>query len=117
VHDAFAVSGFTKKPCDGGSVLAQFVAQHLHGNRAVVGVLRAEDGGRSALSDFALERISGDVLSDEAFFWHAANLTAVHECGKQEEFSNRRGRIARRPKDDHSHKTAGSSLGAAPRFS
>ena len=71
---AFAVARFAKKARDRGAILAQLFAQHLHGDGAVIGVVRAENGGCSAFTDFALQRISGDRLSDEILAWHAANL-------------------------------------------
>ena len=73
---ALAVARFAQETRDGGAILPQLFAQHFHGNGAVVGMLRAEDGGRSAFADFALQRVSGDRLADEVFAWHAANLIA-----------------------------------------
>ena len=78
---ALAVARFAKKARDRGAVLAQLFAQHFHGDGAVVGMLRAEDGGRSAFADFALQRIAGDRLSDEVFSGHAANLTSHVQGG------------------------------------
>jgi hypothetical protein len=80
---ALAVLRFAKKPRDRGAVLAQFVAQDLYGNGAVIRVLCAENGGRSAFTDFALKRISRNRLTDKALSWHAANLTAANTRGKR----------------------------------
>ena len=44
---------------------------------AVGGVLRTEDGGRSAFSHLALKRITGDRLTDKILTRHAANLIAA----------------------------------------
>ena len=52
---ALAVARFAKKPRDRCAVLAQLVAQDLYGNGAVIRVLCAENGGRSAFTDFALK--------------------------------------------------------------
>jgi hypothetical protein len=69
-----AVARLAKKTCDGGSILSQFFAEDLYGDDAMVVVMRAEDGGGSAFTHFALQRISGNRLSDEILTWHAANL-------------------------------------------
>jgi hypothetical protein len=42
-----------------------------------------QDSGRSALTHFALQRISGDRLSDEILAGHAANLIAPWGQGKR----------------------------------
>ena len=55
VLHALAVTSLAKKPRDRGAILAQFVAQNLYGNGAVVCMLCAENGGRSALTHFALK--------------------------------------------------------------
>jgi CspA family cold shock protein len=73
----FTVARFAKKPCDRGAVLTEFFAKNFYGNRSVVGVLRAKDGGCSSFAHFALQRIPGDRLSDEVLTWHAANLTSA----------------------------------------
>ena len=52
---ALAVSRFAKEARDRGAILAQFFAQDFDGYGAVVGMLRAENGGGSAFSDFALQ--------------------------------------------------------------
>src|SRR5437016_9911312 len=74
---AFAVARFTKKTRDSGAILPQFFPEHLHGDDAVVAVLRAADGGCTAFSHFALQRISGNRLSDEILTRHAANLISA----------------------------------------
>ena len=53
--DALAVSRFAKEARDGGAILTQFFAQDLDGYGAVVGMLRAKNGGGSAFTDFALQ--------------------------------------------------------------
>ena len=80
---ALAVASFAKEARDGGAILAQLFAQDLYGDGAVVGMLRAENGGRSAFTDFALQRISGNRLADEVLSWHAANLIARIVRGKR----------------------------------
>jgi hypothetical protein len=77
VLHALAVPRFAKKPSYCRAVLAKFFAKDFDGNSSVVGVLRAKDGGCSSFAHFALQRISGDRLSDEILTWHAANLTCV----------------------------------------
>jgi hypothetical protein len=62
--DALAVASLAEKPRDRCAILAQLIAQDLYGNRAVVRMLCAENGGRSAFTDFALERISRNGLTD-----------------------------------------------------
>jgi hypothetical protein len=83
VLHALTVARFPQKSFDRGAILTEFFAQHFDGNGAVIGMLRAEDSGGSALTDFALKRISGDGLSDEVFAWHAAKLTRQKGCGKE----------------------------------
>src|SRR6185312_8747418 len=78
---ALAVARFAKEARYGGAILAQLFAQYLHGDSPVVGVLRAEDGRRSALADLTLQGVAGDGLSNKVFAWHAANLTFVEGRG------------------------------------
>ena len=49
----------------------------------MIRVLCAENGGRSAFTDFALKRISRNRLTDKALSGHAANLTAANTRGKR----------------------------------
>ena len=89
VLHALAVSSFAKKPRDRSAVLPQFIAQDLYGNDAVIRMLCAENGGRSAFTDFALKRISRNGLTDKALSWHAANLTAANRRGKRKARTHR----------------------------
>jgi hypothetical protein len=52
---ALAIARFAKKSRDGCAILTQLVAQDLHGDGAVVCMLCAENGGRSAFTHFALK--------------------------------------------------------------
>ena len=83
VLNALAVTRFTKKPSDRGAVLAQLLAQHLHGNSSVGGVLGLEDRRRAAFADFVLQGVAGDDLADEVLARHAANLMAPSGRGKR----------------------------------
>jgi CspA family cold shock protein len=101
VLHALTVARFPQKSFDRGAILAEFFAQHFDGNGAVIGMLRAEDSGGSALTDFALKRISGDGLSDEVFAWHAAKLTRQKGRGKEAaDASALDGATSRRPCDE-----------------
>jgi hypothetical protein len=77
MRDAFAVARFADKARYGRAILSQFLAEDLYGDGPMIGVLSAEDGGGSAFTHFAFERISGNRLTDEIFAWHAANLIPV----------------------------------------
>ena len=55
VLHALAISGFAQEAGDGGSVLAQLLSQNLYGHGAVIGVVRAKDGGGTAFTHFALQ--------------------------------------------------------------
>ena len=71
VLHALTVTRFAKKASDGGSILSKLFAEHFDGDRPVIRVLSAKDRGGSAFTYFALERVSGNRLSDEIFAWHA----------------------------------------------
>lgn len=83
VHDLLAVLRLAKKTRDGGTVLAKFVAQHLHGNEAVFGVLRPVDGRRAAFAYDVADRVAGQGRADEGVACHAAKLTVAHGGGKR----------------------------------
>jgi len=83
VLHTFAVACFAKEASDSGAILAQLLAQDFDGDETMVRVLSAEDGGRSALADFTLQRIAGNRLSYEVFASHAPNLTAARVSGKE----------------------------------
>ena len=69
-----AVPRLAKKPRYRCAILPQLFAQHFNGDDPMVAMLRAEDGGRSAFTHFALQRISSNRLTDEVLTRHAANL-------------------------------------------
>jgi hypothetical protein len=77
VHHTFAVSCFAKKARYRRSILAKLFAKDFNGDCSMIGMLRAKDGGCTSFPHFALQRISGDRLSDEVLTWHAANLTSA----------------------------------------
>src|SRR5215472_9065037 len=81
--DPFAVTRFAEEPSNCSPILAELLAQDLYGDRSMIRVLGAENGRSPAFTDLALERISGNCLSNKVFAWHAANLIARRECGKQ----------------------------------
>src|SRR6185437_5467354 len=83
VLHSLAVAGFAKKACHGRAVLPQLLAQYLDGHGAMVRVMRAEHGRCAAFADLALERVTGNRLTDEIFPGHAANLTAPFRRGKR----------------------------------
>ena len=71
---AFAISSFANETRDGRAILAELLAQHLHRNGAVSGVLGLENRRSAAFADFALQGVAGDDLADEVLARHAANL-------------------------------------------
>ena len=77
VLNALAVSRFTNKASDRRLVLTQFLAQDLHRDNAMLGMLGTKDGGGSALPDFPAQRISRQAPTDQVLFGHEANLTSL----------------------------------------
>jgi hypothetical protein len=78
VLHTFTVSSFAKKARYRRAILAELFAKDFNGDCSMIGMLRAKDGGCSSFPHFALQRISGDRLSDEVLTWHAANLTSAY---------------------------------------
>ena len=58
--DALAVAGLPNEPRDGSLVLSQLFAENLDRYNAMCGMISAEDGRSSALSNFNAKRISGE---------------------------------------------------------
>jgi hypothetical protein len=83
VLHALTIAGFANEALNGSAVLAELFTKNLHGDRAVIGMMRPEDGGSSALANLALQRISGDGLTYEILAWHAANLIPPGSAGKR----------------------------------
>src|SRR5262245_40130313 len=80
---ALAIVRFSQKARDGGLVIAQLLAQHFHGDGAVIGMLGSEDTRRASLAHFVLQGVSSDCLSYQILARHAANLIATAMRGKR----------------------------------
>ena len=77
VLDSLTEACLAEKSRDGGFVRSKLLAKHLDRNNPMGGVLRAKDGGCSALSDLGIEGVARNGVTNQIFTWHGANLTVA----------------------------------------
>ena len=75
VLDSLSIACFADKTGYSRFVLTELFTQHFHGDDAMRRMLCTEDGGCSALPNFATQGISCERSTYQVLFRHEANLT------------------------------------------
>src|SRR5436190_1980165 len=83
MNDALAVACFAQEARDRRAIVAQLLAEDLHGHVAVAGMRCAKHGGCATFTHVALEHISRERTPYQSLPWHRANLIPPEIEGKR----------------------------------